>query len=379
MESLAESIIGNVFNRTKTRKLNIHNELEQSKKDLKQYKSDLIALKFDYDKKSLDFAKARSDFKRNETSYKTIKAEYRGYFSLDLLKEIQSNLSDVCSIEECKDTCHTMRLYDVCQDAKIVEANEIKCFQEKMVDRTTVLEDVGNMCDLTKRDFKSIYTGTCQAGKQEQLQGALVGIGTSIGSFFGPVGTAIGGAVGFFASKFSSCDTSYETIKTIENYQVKCTQKVSKTRVKVFYVSECHPYPVNVTSEFETPYRCMVTNTSCIYVSDGACMQRNIECRNLRDITRKTIMSNVAAYNETWARMDWYQTKLDELWYTKELSYKAMLDARKLFMRKEGAILFEERSIKRAQRALDNINQTLSLEKCPVSYTHLTLPTIYSV
>ena len=128
------------------------------------------------------------------------------------------------------------------------------------------------MCDLTKRDFKSIYTGTCQAGKQEQLQGASAGIGTSIGSLFGPVGTAIKGAVGFIANKFSSCDTSYETIKTIENYQVKCTQKVSKTRVKVFYVSECHPYPVNVMSEFETPYRCMVTNTSCIYVSDGACM-----------------------------------------------------------------------------------------------------------
>ena len=128
---------------------------------MKQYKSDLVALKSDYDKKLLAFAKARSDFKRNETSYKTIKAEYRGYFSLDLLKKIQSNLSDVCSIEECKDTCHTIRLYDVCQDAKIVEANEIKCFQEKMVDRTTVLEDVGNMCDLTKRDFKSIYTGTC--------------------------------------------------------------------------------------------------------------------------------------------------------------------------------------------------------------------------
>ena len=364
MADIADSIIGNVTARTKARKLKALNDLEQSIKDMARYEFELISLKADYDQKSYRFAKAESDFKRNKTNYDTIKTEYRGYFSLDFLNQVKSNLSNVCTIDDCPDTCHTMRLYDMCQDAKIIEAEEIKCFQEKVTDRTTVLEDVSNMCDLTKRDFKTIYTGTCQAGKQEKLQGSLVGIGTGVGSLFGPVGTAVGAFVGWALGQFSSCDTSYETIKLITNYQVQCTQKVSKTRVKVFFISDCLPYPVNLLSEYETPYRCMLTNTSCIYVSDGACMQRNIECRNLRDVTRRSIMANVAAYNETWAQLDWYQTKLDELWYTKEKAYKVMLDARKLYERKFSSANFEKKNIKRARRALDSIDQTLSLEKC---------------
>ena len=150
-------------------------------------------------------------------------------------------------MEKCQDTCHTMRLYDICQDAKMVEAEEIKCFQELVKDRTTVLEDVGNMCDLTKRDFKTIYTGTCQSGKEEQLQGSLVGIGTSVGSLFGPVGSAVGALAGWALGQFSSCDTSYETIKLITNYQVKillliilwflCTEHVPQ--IKSYIFREC--------------------------------------------------------------------------------------------------------------------------------------------
>ena len=99
-------------------------------------------------------------------------------------------------------------------------------------------------------------------------------------------------------------------------------------------------------------------------------MQRNIECRNRRDVTRRSILENLAVYNESWAKLDAYQTRLDGLWYAKERAYKEMLDSKILYERKSTSVDFEKKNLKRAQRSLDEIEQTLSLEKCISDFYH---------
>jgi len=350
---------------TSKRIIDAKQDLKNAKERLVAYNKDLITLEKDYNSKKLLFQKAESDYKTNETRYLATKAEYRGYFTLDILKQISTNLSLICDYQECQDTCHTMPLYDICQDPKIVQAEEMRCIQERITDRTTVLEAFSNLCDLTKQNYKTIYTGTCQAGKQAKLQKSLIGIGAGVGSLAGgPIGAAIGTAIGFVASLFSSCDTSYETLKQVTNYQVKCTQKRSTTRTKIFYISKCLPYPIDVLSEYKTPYRCLLSNTTCVLIADGACIQHNNNCRKRRDFGRRTLLETMAVYNDSWNRLDFYEKKLEGLHLKKQKSSRVMIEAKRLMERLKAVIDAEELKTKFAQQSIDNILVTLSLEKC---------------
>lgn len=364
LEMSDEIILRNVQKITKRLK-DFSETLEESKNKMTLYGKEKDDLKKIFDVKYLTFKKAESDYNNNKTRYKSSLESYRGYFTLDFLRQIQSNLSQVCEFKKCTDTCHTMRLFDICQKKKPIETKEMRCIPERKIDRTTVLEPFKTLCDLTNYNFKKIYTGTCSQSNEETLQGALIGVGTGIGFLAGgPVGAGIGAVVGWVLSLHSSCDTSFETLKLVNNYQETCTLKQSVTKTQIFYVSKCLPFPTTVLSEYGTPHKCLVSNTSCIPITDGGCLYDNNECRKKQDIKRRNMLEHRGVYNDSWNNLNFYQTKLDGLFMEKQRTEKAMVEAKRLYERKLALWEAEKLNSGFAQNAIDNIGVELSLEKC---------------
>lgn len=372
METLANTMIKNIALRTIRRINETRFKLSQSNTLIEKNKAEVSKLKADADAKNRERRLATAQYLQYNLNYtKTLKS-FREYFVGDFIKKLEKRLNETCMYEKCSEVCFTMSLYDMCQDKQFVIANELRCDQKQVKTRTTVEEPFKTDCAMTKHNFIPIYTGTCRKGGQAKLKNSLMatgaGVGGLVGSIIPGIGTAIGSvvgtAVGYFASLFSSCDESYEVFKQVINYQQPCVLKKYNTRTKLFTVSDCFPVQRLVLSDYGVPYPCPVSNSTCVPIIDPVCTQKNNECKRNRDTVRTRELKKAGVYNDTWFKLNFFEIKMQEQFILMEKAKSVAAEAQRKYERKEALLKEAKLEAKFAQLTIDNIDLTLSFEKC---------------
>ena len=354
MESIANVLIKNVANRTIRRINETRAKLANSKMLIEKYNSEVTLLKADLDEKDNHRRLMIGKYKQANLNITTIRKNFRSAFPGDYIQKLEEKLNASCIYQECKKICYTMALYDMCQDKEFILANELRCDQVEKKVRSTVEVPFKTDCDMTKRNFIPIYTGTCRKGDQEKLQGSMMGIGAGAGALNG---TAIRPGIGTVVA-------GYKVFKEVINYQVPCALKRYNTRTKVFSVSVCYPVQRLILSDYGIPYPCPVSNSTCIPIINPQCLQKNNECRKLRDVITRRELENAGVFNKTWAKMNYYEIKMTENIVLMNKAERIAAEARRKYERKKALLKEAELEANFSQSALKNVNLTLSVEKC---------------
>ena len=165
----------------------------------------------------LEYEKIQSVYATALTNLNSSLITFRSYRITEFFKKVEIDLEQQFPFQKCNNTCLSVPVYCICQDAVMVDVNTLACQLANRKVTTTIEKPYDTKCPLTEYRFTPYYTGTCRRGKSGGLSGALGGIGAGIGGLIGgPVGAVIGGFVGgLFGGLFSSCNESYEVYKEV--------------------------------------------------------------------------------------------------------------------------------------------------------------------
>ena len=216
-----EKTIGDYITTTseiiKERRTNASSLVSGISRSVQKMKSEkIIKLKL-FMNAELAYEKMKSLYATALTNLNISLISFRSYRVNKFFKKIEEDLDKLYPFLKCNDTCISVPIYCICQDAVTVDVNTLAC---QLADRkvtTTIEKPLQTQCPLTEYRFIPYYTGTCKRGKSARLSGALGAVGAGIGGLVGgPVGAVVGGIIGgLFGGLFSSCSETYEVYKEV--------------------------------------------------------------------------------------------------------------------------------------------------------------------
>lgn len=171
-----------------------------------------------YKQAELEHEKSKSLYATALTNLNASLIAFRSYRVTEFFKGIEKKFKTAkYRLNVCIETCITVPVYCICQNAVNVDVNTLACQLANRKATTTIEQPYQSKCALTEYRFTPYYTGTCKRGKSAKLSGAMGAIGAGIGTIIGgPVGGIIGGAIGaVFGGLFSSCSETYEVYKEV--------------------------------------------------------------------------------------------------------------------------------------------------------------------
>ena len=170
-----------------------------------------------FKKAEMKYEEMKSRYATAITNLNTSLITFRSYRVTAFFKNIEKKLNALYPFLTCNDTCISVPVYCICQDAVNVDVNTLACQLADRKATTTVEKPLKTQCALTEYRFIPYYTGTCKRGKSRRLSGALGAIGAGVGGLVGgPIGAVVGGIIGgIFGGLFSSCSETYEVYKQV--------------------------------------------------------------------------------------------------------------------------------------------------------------------
>ncbi len=194
-------------------------------------------------------------------------------------KFIQRNVESICKLQECEKKCISLPHCDICQDPIHVSVKVPKCHTVKRTIKTRQTLTYTTKCDIKKKVFIPVYTGTCPQDPNPHLKRRLFGLGLGW-----MVGGPVGGIFGFFfGGLFSSCDKSYIVKTRVFYSRVNCVKFKNVVKKTVLESSECMDVDKTIKAGYGEPKDCNCVVDSCFAkVEDSSCLFGNEICRRSR-------------------------------------------------------------------------------------------------
>ena len=160
LQNLIENEAAEISNHTTSR---LNRALIRKEQALKEYQ-DMLNLyqsaKDEAEKASGEYESVNSKYKENLVELKTEQKRYSSTLQQDAsLILIERDVSKLCDLVKCNETCIPIVACDVCQQQLQIPSKQWKCTSFVEDVKTSKLVEVTETCEKTNYTFRTIYTG----------------------------------------------------------------------------------------------------------------------------------------------------------------------------------------------------------------------------